>query len=66
MEYLHDLKQTLLNAFEHQHYPCDIVLVEQLQLPVDRSRAPLFDILVIGQDFCGRDTCDRYPRRCNC
>ncbi|MBV9787979.1 MAG: hypothetical protein JOZ51_07400 [Chloroflexi bacterium] len=52
LEYLQHFKHTLLEALEHQYYPFD-KLVDALGVTVDRSHAPLFDILVIGQDFGG-------------
>ena len=52
LDYLQSFKQTLLEALEHQYYPFD-KLVDQLGVTADRSHAPLFDILVIGQDFAG-------------
>jgi acyl carrier protein len=52
LEYLQSFKHTLLEALEHQFYPFD-KLVDELGVKVDRSHAPLFDILVIGQDFGG-------------
>jgi hypothetical protein len=55
LDYLQDFKQTLLGALDHQHYPFD-KLIDALGLPADRSRSPLFDILVIGQDFTGIST----------
>lgn len=39
------VRQTLLDAYEHQAYPFDR-LVEELELPRDMSRSPLFDVSV--------------------
>jgi tyrocidine synthetase-3 len=39
------VKETALSALEHQAYPFDL-LVDQLELPRDVSRSPLFDVLV--------------------
>jgi len=40
------VKQTILNAIEHQNYPIEIVL-EQLKLPVSTEDFPLFEITVL-------------------
>ena len=37
------VRQTMLDAYEHQAYPFD-KLVEELDLPRDMSRSPLFDV----------------------
>jgi len=42
-------REVTLGAYEHQVYPFD-ELVNDLQLPADRSRNPLFDIQVMLQD----------------
>ncbi|OAB29609.1 hypothetical protein PMSD_21420 [Paenibacillus macquariensis subsp. defensor] len=42
--FLQEMKQTTLAAYEHQDYPFDI-LVEQLGLKRDLSRNPIFDTL---------------------
>lgn len=39
------VKESVLSAFEHRSYPFDLI-VEDLQLQRDMSRAPIFDILV--------------------
>jgi non-ribosomal peptide synthetase component F len=43
--FLQQAKQTITEAFEHQIYPFDR-LVDELDLPRDFSRSPLFDVLV--------------------
>ncbi|WP_051250928.1 non-ribosomal peptide synthetase [Paenibacillus harenae] len=48
-EFLSDVKQNALDAFEHQDYPFEM-LVEKLQLPRDLSRNPLFDTVVVWQN----------------
>ena len=42
---LEGVKQLVLDAYEHQVYPFDL-LVDKLQLPRDLSRNPLFDVTV--------------------
>ncbi|GAA0555789.1 non-ribosomal peptide synthetase [Chitinophaga japonensis] len=42
---LEKVQESLLGAFEHQVYPFDL-LVEDLNITGDRSRSPLFDVLV--------------------
>jgi amino acid adenylation domain-containing protein len=39
------VRQTMLDAYEHQVYPFD-QLVEELDLPRDMSRSPVFDVTV--------------------
>ncbi|MBC8757078.1 amino acid adenylation domain-containing protein [Kordia sp. YSTF-M3] len=46
---LAQVKQTCLEAYEHQLYPFDL-LVEELQTSRDLSRSPLFDVMVVWQD----------------
>lgn len=43
---LRTVKSTVLEAFEHQNYPFD-VLVDELDLPRDMGRNPVFDIMVV-------------------
>ncbi|SET96720.1 non-ribosomal peptide synthetase [Hymenobacter actinosclerus] len=45
---LDQVKQVALGAFEHQSYPFD-QLVDDLQVPRELSRSPLFDVLVVLQ-----------------
>jgi len=42
---LTNVRQTMLEAYEHQVYPFDR-LVEELDLPRDMSRSPVFDVAV--------------------
>lgn len=42
-EYLSHVKEKVLDGFDHQTYPFD-QLVEQLDLPRDTGRSPIFDI----------------------
>ncbi|EDP94145.1 Amino acid adenylation, partial [Kordia algicida OT-1] len=46
---LAQVKQTCLEAYEHQQYPFDL-LIEELDVPRDVSRSPLFDVMVVWQD----------------
>ncbi|OON70557.1 non-ribosomal peptide synthetase [Hymenobacter sp. CRA2] len=46
-------KQTVLDATKHQVYPFER-LVEDLQLPRDTSRNPLFDVMVVLQNAEGK------------
>lgn len=50
---LNHVKQVSFDAYEHQRYPFNL-LIDDLQLRVDRSRNPLFDVMVILQNM------DRY------
>jgi amino acid adenylation domain-containing protein/non-ribosomal peptide synthase protein (TIGR01720 family) len=50
LQVLNKAKQVVLEAFEHQVYPFDL-LVEELQLQRDMSRNPLFDVqVIVGQE----------------
>ncbi|HWK03650.1 MAG TPA: amino acid adenylation domain-containing protein [Puia sp.] len=42
---LQKVRKTILEAFEHQHYPFE-QLIQDLNIPRDTSRSPLFDIMV--------------------
>ncbi len=48
-ELLAQVKQTTLDAYEHQHLPFE-KLVEELQLPRDMSRSPIFQVMFILQN----------------
>jgi tyrocidine synthetase III len=48
-EFLGRVKQTTLEAFDHQRYPFDR-LVEELDVPRDPGRSPLFDVMVTLRD----------------
>ncbi|HEY0066232.1 MAG TPA: condensation domain-containing protein, partial [Flavisolibacter sp.] len=54
---LEQVKEVALGAFAHQNYPFE-ELVESLHLQRDRSRNPLFDVLVVLQNT-GLHTADR-------
>lgn len=45
-ELLRHMKQVVLDALEHQLYPFDL-LIEDLDVAGDRSRNPLFDLMII-------------------
>ncbi|NSL85714.1 amino acid adenylation domain-containing protein [Chitinophaga sp. Mgbs1] len=46
LQLLRHVRQLTLESFSHQDYPFDL-LTEELQLQWDRSRNPLFDVMVI-------------------
>ncbi|WP_281322334.1 non-ribosomal peptide synthetase [Flavobacterium aestivum] len=46
---LTQIKETCLNAYEHQLYPFDL-LVEELEVSRDLSHSPLFDVMIVWQD----------------
>lgn len=46
---LSSVKETLLEAYEHQHYPFD-ALINALDLERDTSRNPLFDVILVMQN----------------
>lgn len=48
-DYLYEVKETVLQSFEHQYYPLEI-LVDKLQLDRDPSRNPIFDTLFVLQN----------------
>lgn len=50
LEFLKGVKDNTLKAFDHQDYPFDL-LVNQLDFDRDASRNPLFDILILLQNF---------------
>jgi len=47
---LHSVRKTVLEAFEHQDYPFNL-LVEHLRLPRDASRTPLFQVMFAFQNM---------------
>lgn len=51
-------KQTLLKAYENKEYPFT-AFVNQLSLPKDQSRSPLFDIMVLLQNHQGLELNDQ-------
>lgn len=48
-ELLDSVRETCTEAMEHQSYPFDS-LVEELNIPRDMSRSPLFDVMVVLQN----------------
>ncbi len=48
MDYIKQVHQTVIQGFDHKAYPFD-ELVEQLSLPRDLSRTPLFDVMFTHQ-----------------
>jgi amino acid adenylation domain-containing protein len=48
--FLSDMKDRLLNAFENQEYPFE-ALVEQLNIPRNMSRNPIFDVMFVLQNL---------------
>ncbi|MCD0468079.1 condensation domain-containing protein, partial [Flavobacterium sp. ENC] len=53
---LAQVKETCLDAYEHQWYPFDL-LVEELDSARDLSRSPLFDVMVVLEDM------ERYDKK---
>ncbi|TWK85460.1 hypothetical protein CHCC20335_2378 [Bacillus paralicheniformis] len=49
-EYLQEVRETALEAYEHQDYPFE-ELVDQLGVPRDTSRNPLFDVMFVLQNM---------------
>ncbi|MCZ8518253.1 MULTISPECIES: non-ribosomal peptide synthase/polyketide synthase [Paenibacillus] len=49
LDFLHEIKETALGAFEHQDYPFE-ELVERLDVKRDASRNPLFDTMFTLQN----------------
>ncbi len=49
-EFLEEVKKTATDAYSHQMYPFD-KLVEDIKLPRDTSRSPLFDVMLVLQNF---------------
>lgn len=50
--YLQEVKKHALEAYKHEDYPFEMLL-NQLDVPRDRSRNPLFDVQFISQNFKG-------------
>jgi amino acid adenylation domain-containing protein len=46
---LQQVRENVLAAFEHQQYPFDAIVAD-LQLPADRGRSPLFDVMMAVQN----------------
>jgi iturin family lipopeptide synthetase A len=53
--FLQQVKETTLQAFDHQDYPFED-LVDKLAVPRDTSRSPLFDALFVSQVSQARTT----------
>ena len=51
-EFLSDVRETVLDAFTHQDAPFERV-VDELQLPRDTSRTPVFQAMVVLQNAAG-------------
>lgn len=49
LELFHRVKGTVTSALEHAVYPFDL-LVEELVVPRDVDRTPIFDVMVVWQD----------------
>jgi amino acid adenylation domain-containing protein len=52
---LRQVHQTMLEALDHQDYPFDH-LIDELKLPRNLSRSPLFDVMIVSQSGKGLDT----------
>ncbi|WP_408025044.1 amino acid adenylation domain-containing protein, partial [Tenacibaculum sediminilitoris] len=48
-ELLQQVKKNILNGYQHQSYPFDL-LVNELDVQRNPSRSPLFDVMVVVQD----------------
>lgn len=48
-DFVEEMKNQILNDLEYQNYPYDL-LVKKLEIPVDNSRNPLFDIMFTYQN----------------
>ncbi|KAF1677376.1 hybrid non-ribosomal peptide synthetase/type I polyketide synthase [Bacillus sp. SKDU12] len=48
--YLNEVKENMLNAYKNQDYPLE-ELIQQLHLPKDSSRNPLFDTMFVLQNL---------------
>ena len=53
--FMQTVKRTCVDALTHQNYPFDR-LVGSIGVPWNRARSPLFDVMVIYQDFRGTTT----------
>lgn len=49
VQYLQEVRETALEAFEHQDYPFE-ELVDKLELTRDMSRNPVFDAMLVVQN----------------
>ncbi|MCL8467779.1 non-ribosomal plipastatin synthetase PpsC, partial [Bacillus subtilis] len=50
VQYLQEVRETALEAFEHQDYPFE-ELVDKLELTRDMSRNPVFDVMFVLQNM---------------
>ncbi len=48
-EFLNEIKETCLKAYENQEYPFE-ELVEEIKIPRNMSRNPLFDVMLVQQN----------------
>ncbi|MBC8757077.1 amino acid adenylation domain-containing protein [Kordia sp. YSTF-M3] len=55
---LNDVKKNILDGYQHQSYPFDL-LVDELVVQRDPSRAPLFDVMVVVEDNV-KDTITKF------
>ncbi|TEB42423.1 amino acid adenylation domain-containing protein [Flavobacterium circumlabens] len=55
---LQDVKTNILEGYQHQSYPFDL-LVDELTVQRDPSRAPLFDVMVVVEDE-GKDNSTKF------
>ncbi|OAB29610.1 hypothetical protein PMSD_21425 [Paenibacillus macquariensis subsp. defensor] len=55
LSYLHEVKQTLLSAYEHQDYPFE-ELVRQLGIERDPSRTAIFDAMFTMEEMLDSDS----------
>jgi amino acid adenylation domain-containing protein/non-ribosomal peptide synthase protein (TIGR01720 family) len=53
-EFLAQVRETVLDAFAHQDAPFEQI-VDELQVPRDTSRSPLYQVMVLLQNAPGRD-----------
>jgi amino acid adenylation domain-containing protein len=49
-DFLGNVRKTILDAFDHQEYPFD-KLVDELNVKRDTGRTPVFDIMVVFQNY---------------
>jgi 3-oxoacyl-(acyl-carrier-protein) synthase/NRPS condensation-like uncharacterized protein/NADP-dependent 3-hydroxy acid dehydrogenase YdfG/acyl carrier protein len=59
--FLQEVKKTTFEAFNHQLYPYDKI-IEDLKVPYDKSRNPLYDVLLSMSNFDVRDTRTKNSR----
>ncbi|HLP61753.1 MAG TPA: D-alanine--poly(phosphoribitol) ligase subunit DltA, partial [Candidatus Deferrimicrobium sp.] len=54
LEFLHDVKETVIRAFENQELQFE-TLVDKLEVEREASRNPLFDICLVTQNFAHKE-----------